>query len=102
VPPEVASAVVSATDVPVIGCGAGPACHGYVFVTHDAFGLTQHTPRFAPKLGDLATPALNGYREYVRRVTAGEYPAADNDYEMPREARDEFLQRRQPVLPQST
>src|SRR3954470_16279966 len=28
VPAEVAAAVVEATAVPVIGCGAGPACHG--------------------------------------------------------------------------
>src|SRR5206468_2625226 len=40
VPPEVADAVIQATSIPVIGCGAGPACHGCVIVTQDGLGLT--------------------------------------------------------------
>lgn len=81
VPPEVSSAVVEAVGVPVIGCGAGPACHGYVFVTHDALGLTPHRPRFVPSLGDLATPMIEAFRTYVRLVSSGKYPAAEHNYE---------------------
>jgi 3-methyl-2-oxobutanoate hydroxymethyltransferase len=81
VPPDVSAAVVQAVSVPVIGCGAGPACHGYVFVTHDALGLTLHRPKFVPSLGDLATPMLLAFREYVRLVAAGKYPAAEHNYE---------------------
>lgn len=82
VPPEVGQAVVRAVEVPVIGCGAGPACHGFVFVTHDAVGLTDHAPRFAPRLGDLATPMLEAFRNYVRQVAEGRYPGPEHDYEM--------------------
>ncbi len=82
VPPEVAKAVIAATDLPVIGCGAGPDCHGSVIVTHDAIGLTPRPPRFAPKLGDMAEPLTNCFAEYVRRVAAGKYPAAEHAYEM--------------------
>jgi 3-methyl-2-oxobutanoate hydroxymethyltransferase len=35
VPAQVAQAVVDSTNIPVIGCGAGPYCHGDVFVTQD-------------------------------------------------------------------
>jgi len=56
VPAEVSAAVVETTHVPVIGCGAGPACHGHVVVTHDMLNLTPRPPKFAPRLGDL--PAL--------------------------------------------
>jgi 3-methyl-2-oxobutanoate hydroxymethyltransferase len=91
VPPEVAEAVVKATDVPVIGCGAGPHCHGHVVVTHDAVGLTPNPPRFVPKLADLATPAVAAYAQYVRQVRDGQYPAREHEYEMEAEQRLSFL-----------
>jgi 3-methyl-2-oxobutanoate hydroxymethyltransferase len=88
VPPEVAAAVVERTTVPVIGCGAGPACHGCVIVTHDGVGLTPAPPRFAPRLGDLAAPMRRAYGRYVADVVAQRYPAAEHAYAMlPGEAR---------------
>jgi 3-methyl-2-oxobutanoate hydroxymethyltransferase len=80
VPPSVAQAVVEAVSVPVIGCGAGPACHGYVFVTHDALGLTPRRPKFVPNLGDLATPMIEAFKGYVEMVRGGRYPAAEHNY----------------------
>jgi 3-methyl-2-oxobutanoate hydroxymethyltransferase len=83
VPPEVGEAVVAAVNVPVIGCGAGPACDGNVVVTHDAVGLTTRPPRFVPKLGDLAGPSVRMFGEYVRLVQEGHYPASEHNYQMP-------------------
>ncbi len=91
VPAEVARVVVDATNIPVIGCGAGPYCHGHVFVTHDALGLTPAAPRFAPRLADLATPAVAAYAEYVRQVGAGEYPGPEKQYGMPADELAKFL-----------
>jgi 3-methyl-2-oxobutanoate hydroxymethyltransferase len=91
VPSEVARAAIEATNIPIIGCGAGPDCHGSVFVTQDALGLTPHPPRFAPQLADLASPAIAAYAEYVRQVTGGEYPAGEHQYQMPAEERTKFL-----------
>jgi 3-methyl-2-oxobutanoate hydroxymethyltransferase len=82
VPAPVARAVVEATDVPVIGCGAGPDCHGYVFVTHDALGLTPLSPRFVPALADLAGPMKAAFADYLRQVESGEYPGPQHAYEM--------------------
>ncbi len=95
VPADVATAVIEATELPVIGCGAGPACHGHVFVTHDAIGLTPNAPRFVPSLGDLAGPMKAAFGEYVRQVAAGEYPAAEHGYRMDDREKAEFLRRRQ-------
>jgi 3-methyl-2-oxobutanoate hydroxymethyltransferase len=93
VPPEVSAALVNRIGIPVIGCGAGPACHGHVVVTHDAVGLTPHRPRFVPLIGDLATPAKHLFSEYVRRISAGAYPAAEHAYEMPVEEKSKFISR---------
>jgi 3-methyl-2-oxobutanoate hydroxymethyltransferase len=96
VPPEVAQAVVDAVDVPVIGCGAGPACHAHVVVTHDTMRLTSRPPRFAPQVGDVAGPMREALAEYVRRVTDGTYPAPEHAYVMPPAERERFLERQEP------
>jgi 3-methyl-2-oxobutanoate hydroxymethyltransferase len=83
VPPQVSAAVVQAVSIPVIGCGAGPACDGHVFVTHDAIGLTERMPKFVPRLGDVATPMIESFREYIRLVDTGRYPGPEHCYEMP-------------------
>jgi 3-methyl-2-oxobutanoate hydroxymethyltransferase len=93
VPPAVGQAVVEATGIPVIGCGAGPACHASVFVTSDALGFADAPARFVPKLADVATPTAAAYGEYVRRVESGEYPAAEHDYPMDQSEQAELASR---------
>jgi 3-methyl-2-oxobutanoate hydroxymethyltransferase len=90
VPPEVSAAVVEAVGVPVIGCGAGSACDSHVFVTHDALGLSERTPRFVPNLGDLAQPMIHHFADYVKMVESGEYPSAEHCYEMPADEKKVF------------
>jgi len=91
VPAQVAAAVVAATEIPVVGCGAGPACHASVIVTHDALGLTTSRPKFAPLLSQVDGPITAALAEYVRRVGAGEYPGPEHQYEMPPEEKAKFL-----------
>jgi len=83
VPPEVANAVIEVCSVPVIGCGAGPACHASVIVTHDALALTKNQPRFVPTLADIATPLREAFARYVADVSSGKYPAPEHNYSMP-------------------
>ncbi len=90
VPPEVAQAVVDATVLPVIGCGAGPACHGHVIVTHDALGLTPHPPRFVPRISDMASPLIQSFSNYVQQVQNGQYPSPEHVYRMPADERVRF------------
>jgi len=85
VPPEVANAVIEVCSVPVIGCGAGPACHASVIVTHDGLALTKNQPRFVPALADIATPLREAFARYVSDVTSGKYPAPQHNYTMPAE-----------------
>jgi 3-methyl-2-oxobutanoate hydroxymethyltransferase len=77
----------------VIGCGAGPACDGSVIVMHDGIGLSQHRPRFAPELGDVAQSMKAAFARYVELVSTGRYPAEEHQYSMPPEERAQFLNR---------
>jgi 3-methyl-2-oxobutanoate hydroxymethyltransferase len=99
VPPEVAAAVVDETNVPVIGCGAGPSCHGYVIVTQDALGLTPSRPRFVPSLGEMAEPLRQSFAAYVDAVSRGTYPAPEHDYVMPPEEKAKFNRSLQEDIP---
>ena len=90
VPPEVSQRVVDMTSVPVIGCGAGPACHGAVIVTHDGVGLTPHRPRFVPTLGDVGRALKDSFANYVDQITSRAYPAPEHQYEMPEDERLAF------------
>jgi 3-methyl-2-oxobutanoate hydroxymethyltransferase len=97
VPPEVSQRVVERTSVPVIGCGAGPACHASVIVTQDGLGLTPQRPRFVPILSgepgqDFAAAMNQAFTSYVRMVASGEYPAAEHQYAMLPEEKSRFLQ----------
>jgi 3-methyl-2-oxobutanoate hydroxymethyltransferase len=95
VPDEVGELIVGRTSVPVIGCGAGPTCTGYVVVTHDALGYTKRPPRFVPQLSapssdgvsasgaiDAADTLRRAFSRYVELVTSGQYPTHQNAYPM--------------------
>jgi len=78
---DAAQAVVAAVDVPVIGCGAGPACHGHVVVTQDLVGLsTIRPPRFVPVLAQLGPTMLAAMRRFVEDIDRGTYPGPEHVY----------------------
>jgi 3-methyl-2-oxobutanoate hydroxymethyltransferase len=78
-PAEVAQMVVERATVPVIGCGAGTACHGQVVVLNDMLGTTQWQPAFARPLAQVGAEierAARLWRERVRDGQLGEHPYA--------------------------
>jgi 3-methyl-2-oxobutanoate hydroxymethyltransferase len=89
VPNEAAQAVVESVDVPVIGCGAGPACDGHVVVTQDMLGIGTTTPRFVPVFAQFGREMEVAMRRWVQSVADGSYPAAEHAYRM----------RKQPAVP---
>jgi len=83
VPTEAAQAVVGAVDVPVIGCGAGPACAGHVLVTQDMLGLgTMRPPRFVPVHAQIGQVMLDALRRYVDDIVERRYPGPEHVYPM--------------------
>ena len=90
-PVEVTEEVVRRSPVPVIGCGAGPVCHGQVVVTHDLLGLTERQPPFALPilaLGKQLTEMAESWKARVRTGVLGEHPYALGD-----EQKAEFFRR---------
>ncbi len=84
VPNQVGAAIVSAVadtvadvgcdPVPVIGCGAGPACHGQVVVLHDLLGMTPWQPPFASPIDQLGDRISATASQWANQVQSGQYP----------------------------
>jgi 3-methyl-2-oxobutanoate hydroxymethyltransferase len=69
VPPEVTERVLRETSVPLIGIGAGPACHGQILVVQDLVGMTDAPPRFAERSASLGTEFQAAAADWVKRVS---------------------------------
>lgn len=88
VPAQVAAQVVAeakkhtAEVVPVIGCGAGPACDGQVVVLHDLMGLTRWQPPFAPPMTDLGQQMKSVAGRWAGSVRDGKWPDMEDPYPM--------------------
>ncbi len=80
VPAEVAERLVERTSVPVIGIGAGPACHGQILVLQDLLGMTQWQPGFATPLADVGEAIRGAAEVFVQRVA--ERSVTDHRFEM--------------------
>jgi 3-methyl-2-oxobutanoate hydroxymethyltransferase len=68
VPPEVTDLILAATSVPLIGIGAGTACHGQVLVLQDLVGMTERPPRFAEPVANIGRSFEDAAAEWVARV----------------------------------
>jgi 3-methyl-2-oxobutanoate hydroxymethyltransferase len=80
VPANLAAAVTDELSIPTIGIGAGPDCDGQVLVVDDIVGLSERSPPFAERFGDVRGEyerAIEGYREAVE---AGEFPADEHSH----------------------
>ena len=91
VPAEVAQRVVAVAmdthngerDItPVIGCGAGPACHGHVVVLHDLLGMTDWQPPFAPPMAQLGQHIQEAAHQWVQTIASGDYLRENHPYKM--------------------
>jgi len=79
---EAAAAVVEAVTIPVIGCGAGPSCHGHVVVLHDLLGMTDWQPSFAPAAVEGGKFLESAARQWVEQVEQGQYLSDGGPYHM--------------------
>ncbi len=86
-PNEVSQRIVHDTNVPVIGCGGGPACHGQIVVLQDLMGLSDWQPAFArpiTTLGEQLAQAAGRWIHMVRASELGEHPYTMSEGELAR------------------
>ena len=83
-PRGLAARVTGALSIPTIGIGAGPDCDGQVLVTHDVFGISQHTrgplPKFARAFSDAGERMVEAARAFAGAVTEGSFPDDAHSY----------------------
>ncbi len=80
---QTARSIIEQVSIPVIGCGAGPACHGHVVVLQDAVGLTPgHVPSFIRQTGQVGQALQQAVAGWVTMVESGDYLKTDHPYAM--------------------
>lgn len=72
---EVAREITEGTELPVIGCVAGPHCDGTVAVLHDMLNWGGgHPPRAVKQYANLAGVLTDAFTSYVRDIHEGRFP----------------------------
>jgi len=88
IPREVAGLITTEVNAPTIGIGAGPECDGQVLVFHDIVNLMFGTPaKFVRRYGDATELIREAVQEFRVDVKAGQYPADEESYHLPRETK---------------
>ncbi|TQL03881.1 3-methyl-2-oxobutanoate hydroxymethyltransferase [Cellulomonas sp. SLBN-39] len=81
VPAPLAARVTEVVRVPTIGIGAGEGCDGQVLVWVDMAGMTDWSPRFAKRFGEVGAALSSAARAYVDEVRAGTFPDAEHRFD---------------------
>ncbi|MDO3386096.1 3-methyl-2-oxobutanoate hydroxymethyltransferase [Gilvimarinus sp. SDUM040013] len=80
VPSALGTEITKASEIPVIGIGAGDQTDAQVLVINDILGLTPQPPKFSKNFlqeaGDIPS-ALKLYRDHVK---AGTFPAQEHQF----------------------
>ncbi|MFQ5825769.1 MAG: 3-methyl-2-oxobutanoate hydroxymethyltransferase [Dehalococcoidia bacterium] len=81
VPYDLASLISSKVNIPTIGIGAGPGCHGQVQVIHDLLGAYQEfVPKHAKQYARLAEVMKGAFADYIKEVREGSFPTKEHSY----------------------
>jgi len=81
VPSNLAADVTAALDIPTIGIGAGPDCDGQVLVVDDAIGLSEWSPSFSKRFGNVREEMESAVGGMSRPSNPGEFPADEHSHE---------------------
>lgn len=81
IPADLAGEITAAVEIPTIGIGAGPLCDGQILVSNDILGMfDKFKPKFVKQYADLRKIMLTAFRDYVKEVGEGIFPAEEQSY----------------------
>lgn len=81
IPAQLAEAVASSINIPVIGIGAGNGVDGQVLVSHDMLGINnEFNPRFLRKYNNLHLEMMTAFESYIKDVRSGDFPNEKEQY----------------------
>ncbi len=81
VPAPVAARATEILHIPTIGIGAGTQCDGQVLVWVDMAGMTDWSPRFAKRFGEVGAALKAAATAYADEVRGGTFPDADHQFD---------------------
>ena len=79
---EVSERLAKRVRIPIIGCGAGPACHGHVIILQDWLGQSTSHPSFVQPVTDGGAWLAEKAAQWVDLVRSGRYLRDDHPYKM--------------------
>ncbi len=89
VPEKLASKISQELSIPTIGIGAGAGCDGQVLVYQDMLGLfSDFTPKFVKKFANVGEIVGGAFRDYIKEVQEGSFPAKEHTFKMDDEVID--------------
>jgi len=81
VPAALAKQITAELNVPTIGIGAGPDCHGQVLVLYDMLDVFPgRKPRFVKNYMQIAGTVQGAVELYVKEVKAGTFPGPEHSF----------------------
>lgn len=81
VPSPLATEVTQRVDAVTIGIGAGAETDGQVLVWSDMAGMTDWTPRFARRFGEVGQALSDATANYLQAVRSGSFPADSESFQ---------------------
>lgn len=93
IPPELTTFIAKKLTIPVYGIGAGGPCDGQLLICGDMLGLFQaFTPKFVKKYANVAEIETNAFKEYIKDVKTGAFPADEHCYHILKGKEEEFYE----------
>ena len=79
---EICDKIIENINIPIIGIGASPNCHGQILVTEDLIGFFQaeKLPKFLKQYANIAEIIEKSVEEYADDVKNTKFPTDKNCY----------------------